>query len=407
VETVRLGLLTGLLLLTAPLLTAQTVLYDLPVKGVPGADYYLVNFPDHDSTKGIRDFACGSYTYDAHQGTDFVLKDFARMDSGVTVLAAAAGTVTHITDGLFDRSKATNTAQFGNYISVLHSDGSIAFYAHLRKGSMLVAEKDKIVASQPLALVGSSGNSTDPHLHFELRKSNVIIDPWQGRCGAPTSLWKTQFPYPMEREAIDAGLINFEATIDTLRERPATFRRFGASDPMVCFWTHLLSIRVGDTSMAIWRAPSGTVYRTERIVHDAGYRYLWWWFSLPLSTATPKGSWSVEYWLNGRKLRTEQFEVGAAPLSAAVPAAQDRATLLVYPSPAYRGASLMLHYSASGDGAARVRVYDMLGSLRLETRTDARGTCTLRTLPLPPGMYRAVADVAGRPVASTGFSVLP
>ena len=191
-RTVRLRLLTGLLLLTAPLLPAQTVLYDWPVKGLPGADYYLVNFPDHDSAKGIRDFACGWYTYDGHQGTDFVLKDFTLMDSGVTVLAAAAGTVTHITDGLFDRSKAINNKQFGNYISVLHTDGSIAFYAHLRKGSMLVAEKDKIVAGQPLALIGSSGNSTDPHLHFELRKGNVVIDPWQGACGAPSSLWNTQ-----------------------------------------------------------------------------------------------------------------------------------------------------------------------------------------------------------------------
>lgn len=56
----------------------------------------------------------------------------------------------------------------GNHLVVDHGDGVYAAYAHLRRGSLLVGVGDRVEAGQHLADVGSSGNTTEPHLHVQL-----------------------------------------------------------------------------------------------------------------------------------------------------------------------------------------------------------------------------------------------
>ena len=56
----------------------------------------------------------------------------------------------------------------GNHVVVDHGDGVFAAYAHLRQGSPHVADGDRMQAGQPLAEVGNSGNTTEPHLHVQL-----------------------------------------------------------------------------------------------------------------------------------------------------------------------------------------------------------------------------------------------
>ncbi len=51
-------------------------------------------------------------------------------------------------------------------------DGVYAFYAHLQPGSIQVKAGDKVRRGQVLGLVGNSGNSTEPHLHFQLSDAN-------------------------------------------------------------------------------------------------------------------------------------------------------------------------------------------------------------------------------------------
>lgn len=65
----------------------------------------------------------------------------------------------------------------GNYVTVESSDGYVV-YAHAQTGSILVSPGDKVVPGQPLASVGHSGNSTAPHLHFQLMDH---IDPWKAK----------------------------------------------------------------------------------------------------------------------------------------------------------------------------------------------------------------------------------
>lgn len=56
----------------------------------------------------------------------------------------------------------------GNYIKLEHLDGKVTLYAHLKKGSLLVSEGDKVAAGQAMAQTGNTGNSYGAHLHLEL-----------------------------------------------------------------------------------------------------------------------------------------------------------------------------------------------------------------------------------------------
>lgn len=64
---------------------------------------------------------------------------------------------------------------FGNMILIESGHGWATLYAHLDK--ILVSEGQKIKLGEPIALIGNTGRSTGPHLHFEIRKNKGPVDP--------------------------------------------------------------------------------------------------------------------------------------------------------------------------------------------------------------------------------------
>jgi murein DD-endopeptidase MepM/ murein hydrolase activator NlpD len=78
-------------------------------------------------------------------------------------------------------------------------DGVYAFYAHLQPGSIKVKVGDKVRRGQVLGLVGNSGNSTEPHLHFHLSDANSPL----GCEGLPYSL--TAFEVQGRIEGLQGG----------------------------------------------------------------------------------------------------------------------------------------------------------------------------------------------------------
>jgi murein DD-endopeptidase MepM/ murein hydrolase activator NlpD len=67
------------------------------------------------------------------------------------------------------------SSSYGNYVVISHGNGFSTLYAHLSKRS--VKEGDKVQKGQVLGLTGSTGNSTGPHLHFEIRKDGATVNP--------------------------------------------------------------------------------------------------------------------------------------------------------------------------------------------------------------------------------------
>ena len=107
---------------------------------------------------GYRDHpTIGSYA--AHGGVDIAA------DSGTAVAAFAAGTVKSV----------GNSEDFGIWLQMEHANGVTTFYSHCSK--LCVKEGDHIKAGENVAYVGSTGKSTGPHLHFEIRLNGVRLDP--------------------------------------------------------------------------------------------------------------------------------------------------------------------------------------------------------------------------------------
>jgi hypothetical protein len=107
---------------------------------------------------------------------------------GSTVYAVADGTVTSTLDTVDAGTPGTLPANDpvlapkitienvdGNNIILDLGGGVWAMYAHLQRGSLLVAAGDRVTKGQPLALLGNTGNSNAPHLHFQLMNGPSIL----------------------------------------------------------------------------------------------------------------------------------------------------------------------------------------------------------------------------------------
>ena len=95
----------------------------------------------------------------AHTGLDIATS------TGTPVLAAASGTVT------FSGRKGS----YGNLLVITHSNGVQTYYGHCSK--IYVSSGHTVTQGQTVAAVGSTGNSTGPHLHFEIRVNGVAYNP--------------------------------------------------------------------------------------------------------------------------------------------------------------------------------------------------------------------------------------
>ena len=94
-----------------------------------------------------------------HEGIDI------SASSGTPIWAAAAGTVIH----------AGWLGGYGNLVVVDHGDGLATAYAHA--SAILVGVGQLVSQGETVSLVGSTGNSSGPHLHFEVRVNGVAVDP--------------------------------------------------------------------------------------------------------------------------------------------------------------------------------------------------------------------------------------
>ena len=166
--------------------------------------YFIGAYVDQNTAAtAIQDFNCETNTYDGHQGTDIAIwpYSFNKVDDNqIEVIAAAAGTIIQKNDGNFDRNCSSNTLT-ANSIIIQHADGSYALYWHMKKNSVTAKTVGQtVVAGEYLGVVGSSGSSSGPHLHFEIWTGNTSAtykDPFAGTCNTlnANSWWTSQKPH--------------------------------------------------------------------------------------------------------------------------------------------------------------------------------------------------------------------
>ena len=155
-----------------------------PVAGVIGEDWEINNYLDLAfCNKGTRVDYVGVYgnkakNYDNHDAVDIDIPNFRQQDAGVDVYAAAEGIVEDLEDGRFDRV-TSGCGDGPNYVVIKHPDGSKTYYYHLRKDSVPVITNQNVTAGTVIGQIGSSGCSSNPHLHFTVRDPNgMIVSPF-------------------------------------------------------------------------------------------------------------------------------------------------------------------------------------------------------------------------------------
>jgi hypothetical protein len=127
--------------------------YRLPLPG--GLAWQMINAVGQGNNVGIRYYAADFLPF-----TEGLPGQPPQQRTDVPVIAAAEGTVGHI--GL--------DAEYGVWIMIHHRSGLSTIYAHLQPGSVRVLAGQSVVRGQELARMGSSGNTADTRLHFELRR---------------------------------------------------------------------------------------------------------------------------------------------------------------------------------------------------------------------------------------------
>jgi len=183
-----------------------------PLSGTNGRNWMIVNYLDldpttslpGDPTTGLRDYqgqvGALARTYDGHQGVDISIPSFREMDNDMALVRAAApGTVTEIIQTNPDRN--TSCTGSPNIITVTHANGYKMRYWHIKRNSSRVSMNQSVSAGTVLAVAGSSGCSTQPHLHFEvLNCANVAIETFA------TNMWSAPPAYNPASNVMDVML---------------------------------------------------------------------------------------------------------------------------------------------------------------------------------------------------------
>ena len=89
--------------------------------------------------------------------------------------ALCSGTPVHASEAGIVALAVYSTTSYGNYVILNHAENFQTLYAHL--SGIIVSTGDRVAQNQVIGYSGSTGNSTGPHLHFELRCNNIVMDP--------------------------------------------------------------------------------------------------------------------------------------------------------------------------------------------------------------------------------------
>jgi murein DD-endopeptidase MepM/ murein hydrolase activator NlpD len=110
-----------------------------------------------------------------------------RMPIGTRVVAARGGVVAAVRDTFFDNNGEDLRE---NFVFVKHADSTVGRYFHLTHGGALVKVGDTVAAGQVIALSGNTGQSPEPHLHFDVQRCGPNLPPNYNRlpCGQTVPL---------------------------------------------------------------------------------------------------------------------------------------------------------------------------------------------------------------------------
>jgi murein DD-endopeptidase MepM/ murein hydrolase activator NlpD len=281
-----------------------------PLDGINGRDWMINNYVDLDgSSPGLADYVHETgeraRTYDGHRGLDIDIPSFRQMDGDLAVVhAAAPGVVDQVIEDQPDR----NSRCLGrwNVVGVRHANGFRVLYGHIKRGSARVAIGELVAAGTPLAVAGSAGCSTQPHLHLEVQScTGAAIETLE-----PPGMWRLPPVYDPASDIMDVTLqAGRVPTEDEIKDPPA--------DPAAAAPDSTLGVglsaaaRGGDVIAVNLIGPHGrSSLQSMTIEGAARFTHLYPRFALAIGRDA--GTWTVEIFVNGRRRAVRTIAVEAS-----------------------------------------------------------------------------------------------
>jgi hypothetical protein len=293
----------------------------LPIAGLVNLDYAIPYFVDLDPGPGIRDFNCTRMTFDTHTGHDPYIRSFSEQQIGVPVFAVRDGVVLDVRDGEPDENtSSTDTSLRANYVYLRHGANERSQYVHLKRGSITVAKGDFVAAGTQIGMVGSSGPSRAPHIHFETTVDGEATEPMTGPCRSGVSALPHQ-----EQNAITDAPFAYGATFSNQSFgtfRPAPFDdaphtgTFHIGLQTIYFKVELANV-TASTAYRLTLDPPGSsgdliAAAGTLVSYDALLVSAWWGVQVDLNRV---GTWSMKLKADNREVVNAPFTVVASPTS--------------------------------------------------------------------------------------------
>ena len=244
----------------------------LPLDCKFGESCFIQQYFDHDPSAGMKDYHGGTMTYDGHDGVDLRIPTMEAQQRGVSVLAAAPGIVKRARDGIADVNvRAIGFAsvkghECGNGVLIEHEGGWSTMYCHMAKGSVRVREGEHVDAGAPLGLVGLSGQTEFPHLHFGVAHNGTMVDPFAvGALDASSSahsLWSNTAAAALVYHS--PSVINFGFADKTLSLADVESGRAGemppsTESPVLVAFVRAIGLKARDVQSFTLKGPDGQV----------------------------------------------------------------------------------------------------------------------------------------------------
>jgi len=276
--------------------------------------YGISNFVDQDTSNVLLDYNCSSRTYDGHKGTDIFTWPFPWYlydNDFVEVIAAKEGIIINKHDGHDDDHCSWNMGGMWNAVYILHDDGSVAWYGHLKKNSLTNKSiGQSVLQGEYLGIVASSGYSTGPHLHLEIHdSSNNIIDPFSGNCNFlnNSSWWTNQRSF---REPNLNALLTHNAKpvhgCPMINEEPNMSNYFSIGDT-IYFAAYYSDRENGDSAGYRIKDPYGNIWDSWSHVSSTTYNASWYYWKKLLPVNGPFGTWRFQVDFKGQSY-THHFD---------------------------------------------------------------------------------------------------